>query len=152
MSCELAWEEYKLLYTTYEGFNAQSLTLKSWSVTVGLAGIIAAYSGKAGRNGRIAVGLAALSAIPFWVTDALWKSYQRANIGRLETLEPLEGCEGGGVPAPFIMKSWDTHYHWSDFLFLLHLPSVALPHVFTLCVGLLLAYRWPPGAPGKASP
>lgn len=144
MSCELVWKEYELLYSTYESLGQQALTLKGWSVTVGLAAIITVYSSKASRAGRVAVIAAALSAIPFWIIDAFWKSYQMAYLGRLGFLESVTNCSELDSHSPGIVSGWRLDHQWFDWLTVLHMPNVALPHVFVLCLGLYLAWRHPP--------
>ncbi|MCO4826450.1 MAG: hypothetical protein KC451_16510 [Amylibacter sp.] len=144
MTCELIWKEYELLYSTYESFNQQSLTLKSWSVTVGLAAIIAVYSDKVGRFGRVAIISAALSAIPFWIVDAFWKSYQTAFLGRLEFLEGIQNCSETASHSFGIVSDWDHSHEWFDWIGMLYMPNVALPHAFVLLFGLYLAWKHPP--------
>ncbi len=146
MICEYLWNEYELLYTTYENFNDQSLTLKSWSATVGLAAILAVYSDKIGSSARIAVIAAALSAIPFWVIDAFWKSYQNAFLARIEDLEKIVSCTKDSAYRFGIVTDWQDAHNWYDWLTVLHMPNVALPHVFTLLLGLYLAWKHPPGS------
>ena len=143
MSCEFAWNEYQLLYSTYESFNTQSLTLKGWSVTVGLAAIIAVYSDRVGRFGRVAIVAAALSAIPFWIVDAFWKSYQTAFLGRLEFLETVQNCKDESYRFG-IVTDWSASHGMFDWLGFLYMPNVALPHAFVLFFGLYLAWKHPP--------
>lgn len=144
MTCELIWNEYELLYLTYESFNQQSLTLKGWSVTVGLAAILAVYSEKAGRFGRVAIVTAALSAVPFWIVDAFWKSYQTAFLGRLRRLESITDCSETTRHSLGIVSDWNAAHAWFDWILMLYMPNVALPHVFVLAFGLYLAWRHPP--------
>lgn len=84
---EFLWKEYNLIYGIYEGYGGQLIELKGWSVTVGLAALLAAYSKPVSKNGRIAVLIAALSANPFWLTETLWKQFQNANLSRLKEIE-----------------------------------------------------------------
>lgn len=144
MLCNFLWNEYELLYSTYESFNEQSLTLKSWSITAGLAAIIAVYSGKFNNFGRVAIVIAALSAIPFWITDALWKSYQNAFKSRLDALELIRDCTESSNYGFGIMSGWRSAHSNYDWLTLIFTPNVALPHAFVLFLGLYLAWRHPP--------
>lgn len=146
MTCELVWNEYELLYSTYERFNQQSLTLKGWSVTVGLAAIIAVYSEKVGQFGRVAVVAAALSAIPFWVIDSFWKSYQTAFLSRLDYLEGIQDCSRIASHSFGIVSDWQLSHEWFSWIGMLYMPNVALPHAFVLLFGLYLAWRYPPNS------
>lgn len=148
MNCDFLWNEYELLYNTYESFNEQSLTLKSWSVTVGLAAIIAVYAEKVTLSGRVAILIAAFSAIPFWITDAFWKSYQNGYVARLQALELIKDCTNIPDYKLGIVTDWQLSYDWFDWLSVLYWPSVALPHVFVLLAGLYLAWKHPPAAAG----
>lgn len=146
MTCELIWNEYELLYETYEGFNQQSLTLKSWSVTVGFAAILAVYSEKINRFGHVAIIAAALSALPFWIVDAFWKSYQAAFLGRIEALESIQNCETLTSHSLGIISDWQSSHNWYDWVTFLYMPNVALPHAFVLFFGLYLAWKHPPSS------
>ena len=143
--CEQLWEHYNVLFGIYEAFNEQSLVLKGWSVTVSLAAIVAAYSETIGTQGRIAVWGSAISAAVFWLTDAYWKSYQEAYRVILKEMESTWSCTEGSQ-APTLMVDWKENYHMWDFLTVLHLPSVALPHAFVLVLGVALAVFYPPKA------
>lgn len=144
MTCDISFEAYRLLFQTYENFNGQSLIIKGWSVTVGLAAILAIYSDRIGKTARPAIWLAALSTIPFWIMDAYWKSFQNAYLTTLLRYETHPACQiGEGSDVTFVAQ-WRVFYHWTDFLTVLHLPSVALPHAFVLGLGLYMAIRHPP--------
>ncbi|MCO6384158.1 hypothetical protein [Oceanicola sp. 502str15] len=144
MSCDLIWNEYQLLFGAYADFDGHALTLKGWSVTVGLAAMLSAYSQPILKNGRIALLLAAFSTVPFYIVDGLWKTYQRAYLPRLRELERLSAECGEGFA---IIGDWAGTIGEKVlpvFLF----PNVLLPHAFILAAGCLLAWKFPPG-PGK---
>ncbi|MEP0964054.1 MAG: hypothetical protein ABJQ80_00975 [Lentilitoribacter sp.] len=142
MNCDWIWNEYELLYTTYESFNGYSLTLKSWSVTVGLAAVIAVYVEKLGNLGTIVLWTAAWSTVPFWLLDAVWKSYQRAYIPRLEYLESLKGCSAENLHNFGIVESWDATHGYFDWI--MEIPFSAFPHVFILAISVYLVTKHPP--------
>ncbi|WP_141117982.1 hypothetical protein [Leisingera sp. JC1] len=144
MSCEVLWSQYQLLHTTYEGFNDQSLILKGWSVTIGLAAIVTAYSDAVGSRGRVVVLAAAFSATVFWLVDAFWKSYQLAYKKLLEISEASWDCSGVLNKGPSIQADWPQVYSSFDFFSVLHFPSVALPHGFVVALGVCLAWKFPP--------
>jgi hypothetical protein len=90
----------------YESYNQQSLTIKGWSVTIGLAAIIAIYSQQIGRLGRAALWVASLSTIPFWLMDAYWKSFQNAYLDALVKLEAEPHCNVVNVPTLSLIGLW----------------------------------------------
>lgn len=144
MPCEMVWNEYQLLFMTYEGFNAQSLTLKGWSATVGLAALLAVYSEKLGKLGRRSVIVSSLSVVPFWITDAFWKAYQNAYTERLSFLEGISNCADVPDYTFGMFESWDSTHNWYDWAVWLPMPSVFLPHALIVALGLILAWKFPP--------
>lgn len=141
------FKEYKLIYETYESYNEQFLILKGWSVTVGLAALIAAYTKPVSSAGRIGVVIAALSAIPFWLTETFWKLFQKAYLPRLEKLEHCADTGSADCPPMQGVSSWQNSFDqyglasWLDIAFL---PHVILPHGAVFLLGLALAIKWPP--------
>ncbi|SFA49810.1 hypothetical protein SAMN04487972_10713 [Paracoccus halophilus] len=145
--CQLYWNEYNLIYGAYEDFNGHFITLKSWSVSVALAAIIAVYSEKLGASGRVILWVAALAAIPFWVLDTIWKSYQSAYLDRLRTLEGFGNCKNLEGYALGSISSWqDAHNEFGLLDWLGFAINSAFPHAFVLIVGLILVWRFPPRA------
>lgn len=144
---EFLWKEYNLIYGIYEGYGGQLIELKGWSVTVGLAALLAAYSKPVSKNGRIAVLIAALSAIPFWLTETLWKQFQNANLSRLKEIEK---CAKSWDEACSILQSisaWDLAYKADKYVGWFKVafdPHVLLPHAFLFVLGLVLFFKWPP--------
>ncbi|MBE3639746.1 hypothetical protein [Mangrovicoccus algicola] len=144
--CTLLWHQFDLVFRTYEGFNAQLLTLRGWSVTVGLAGMIAAYS-RTGRDRSATLLLATAAVLGFWAFDTLWKSYQDAYLPWLDqvgALFPEDGrhtaCTSPGDPIAGWRNAHDA-LEVSDWLGLA--ARTSLPHgVIALCGAIaLLAER-----------
>ena len=80
--------EYYELLKIYEDYNRQALELKTWSVTVGIAALLAAISSPVPiKFKRLAFFVAAFFAIPFWLTESIWKTFQEAYLDRLLYLE-----------------------------------------------------------------
>lgn len=144
MACEINWAEYQILFEMYESYNQQSLTIKGWSVTIGLAAIIAIYSQQIGRLGRAALWVASLSTIPFWLMDAYWKSFQNAYLDALIKLEGEPHCNIVNEPTLSLIGLWRKEYGSLDFLGLLYHPSVAQPHAIILAIGIYLVLKHPP--------
>lgn len=145
--CQLIWNEYELVYGAYEDFNSHFLTLKGWSVTVALAAIIAVYSEKLGASGKVVLWIAALSSIPFWILDTIWKSYQTAYLSRLQYLEWLSDCNKLEKHELGTVGTWITAHgefglqDWMSFAL-----NSAFPHVFVLIVGVVVILNFPPKA------
>ena len=141
--CDQLWSEYEMLFGVYEAYNDQSLVLKGWSVTLSLAAIAAAYSEKVGTQGRMVVWMSAAAAGVFWLLDAFWKSYQLVYLQMLEGSEQNWACTAG-MDGPMIIQQWEAVYRSWHFLTVLHYPSVFLPHVFVVVLGIGLALFYPP--------
>lgn len=145
--CQLVSDEYSLLMTTYEGFNDLSFTLKGWSVTVSLAAIFAVYSEKLGAQGKVLLWSAALSSLPFWALDALWKLYQQAYVARIEYLERIPNCFAAEPHNFKIYESWGAEFKRMKFSlseWICAIGRTAFPHVGVLLIGVILALKFPP--------
>lgn len=154
--------EYLSLLSTYESYNDQSLIIKGWSVTIGMAAILSCYRFKPGEApGRFAVIISALVVLPFWMMDALWKALQTGYKIRLERIEAvIAEISAKGLlrltenDAPLqSMATWKAHWTRSDvfgeFLGSLFTSTVCLPHIFVLFGGLALAWFHPPSISRK---
>jgi hypothetical protein len=121
-------EEYFHLNEIVEDFDQKALTIKAWSVTLSMAGIGVALTQKA----AIVLLLAGAASIMFWLTEALWKSFQQAYYPRIRDIEAFYA---GKLPTitPFqINASWSRAWHAGrahTMLRILSWPHVYLPHV-----------------------
>ncbi|GAA0781909.1 hypothetical protein E1180_21550 [Roseibium denhamense] len=163
---DFTWQEYKTILEIYEGFNSQYLTIKGWSVTVCLAAIFAAYSKPVARNGRIALIVASLGAFSFFLAEVSIRTFQKAYLFHLKSLEALMVERGHGDLFQ-AMTGWELGYFGEikraesacfsldNPLFGLPLKyesyicaatdlHVLLPHFLIIGLGLVLAYKWPP--------
>lgn len=146
MSSDL-WSEYKLIYEVYEGYNQQVLMLKGWSVSIGIAALIAAYAKPVSGYGRTAILIAAFSAIPFWLTETLWKLFQRTTLERIKEIEICFREDPDKCKPAQITTSWDESFvaskweYWLEGAFDLH---VLFPHLALLLIGVALAIWHPP--------
>ncbi|WP_422369106.1 hypothetical protein [Pelagibius sp.] len=144
-------KEYLFLQQTIEDFNKQVIEFKSWSVTFGIAALIAAYTKPVSSAGRVGVAVAGLSAIPFWLTESFWKLSQHLHGERTKDIEKClsDGCTD--LKPLQIYTSWFETLggfwtgvgHWLGVAFQ---PNVITPYVFLLATGLVLAWRFPPPA------
>ncbi len=143
---DLLTQEYLAIFQVYESYNDQSLIIKGWSVTVGMAALIAAYASKpAERPGTILVVLAACSVLPFYLTDAIWKAVQEGYHLRLLDIEGAI-ARGTSIDALQMFTTWSQKFHLgpAEFLAAAVNPTVMLPHLPIFVAGLLLAWLRPP--------
>ena len=147
--------EYIALLNIVEGFNEQSLVIKGWSITIGMAALIAMYSRASSENGsRLGVLLAAFATVPFYLTDVLWKTFQQPYAERLTAMEEfVRYAPGSAHPGPLQSWSeWGDSYDEDkvmDFLCAMMNLSVLMPHCVIFAVGLLLAIFFPPNRQGR---
>lgn len=128
-------EEYFYLQRTVESFDTRALTIKSWSVTVSMVGIGAAYL----QSKPSLLLLSASSALLFWIIETLWKSFQRAFTLRLEEIETLlEQTSIDNIASPRISLSWKENLAKVRFWKIFFWPHVCLPHIIILLAGCLL--------------
>ena len=141
---KLLVQEYMLLQKTVEDFDARALTIKAWSVTFSAAGLGLAYQ----QGKPLLLLIAALSALTFWIVEAVWKLHQHAFYPRIETLEAWFAGESPDAPAPLqISRAWTraccrSIWYFARVPFIL---GVMLPHAVVAAAGLLLYLFWPPG-------
>ena len=138
---ELLQAEYFHLHTSIANFDERALTIKGWSVTVGMAGIAAALVEKA----PVLMLLSALASLLFWLVEGLWKAFQQAHYRRIRQIERYFA---GEWPAQkkfhvgHITGSW--HYSWSQnksgtlWRIMVGRPHVYLPHAVVLVAGVAL--------------
>ncbi len=130
-------EEYFHLQKTVEDFDQRGLTIKAWSVTTSMAGIAAAFLHK---NVDILIILSAISALTFWIIEAMWKSFQQCYYPRLRAIEKAFADQNVSEKPLQISSSWHAEFHrhalrrfFRAFLW----PHVSLPHVLIVTVGVL---------------
>jgi hypothetical protein len=135
---EFVKEEYLHLQNVIENFDQKSLTIKSWSVTVSMAGIVSAFTQK---NPYILL-LSAGASLLFWIIEGLWKSFQHAHYPRVKDIEQYykSGKSAVGFSAPDITNSWTDNWNKGKgkLLRLLWYPHILLPHVLVTLAGIVL--------------
>jgi hypothetical protein len=82
--CSLLKDEYFHLQQVVEDFDQRGLTIKAWSVTTSMVGIGFAFERD---NSPLLCLLAAGASLSFWLTEALWKSFQHCYYPRLWSIE-----------------------------------------------------------------
>lgn len=139
-------DEYFQLQKVVEDYDARALVIKAWSVTFSAAGLVTAYL----QEERMLLLIASLSALVFWIVEALWKTNQQAYYPRVHEIESFFQNAGAGEPPsvePFaIGRSWRESFHarrryWRAYT-IMRWPHVALPHAVIVGVGPLLFAYW----------
>jgi hypothetical protein len=131
-------KEYFHLHSTIESFDAKSLTIKAWSVS--LAGVVASSGAFSGKWQLLL--FAALVSLMFWLIDTAWKTFQYANYRRIAEIEDFMLGRRARVEPLQIARSWYISYRAGGlrrFLKIMFWGHVVLPHG-AMCVGLLSAY------------
>jgi hypothetical protein len=130
-------EEYFHLQKTVEDFDQRGLTIKAWSITTSMAGIAAAFLHD---NADILIILSAISALTFWIIEAMWKAFQQCYYPRLWAIEKVFANQNVSENPLQISSSWSAEFHrhalrkfFRAFLW----PHVSLPHVLIVIVGVL---------------
>jgi hypothetical protein len=134
---DLLKEEYFRLHKTVEVFDQRALTIKAWSVTLSMAGIGAAFTQKT----PMLLLLAAASSLLFWITEAIWKSFQQAFYERILEIESYYVNSVSPVIHLQITKSWSKAWHRDRVRTLwriMYWPHVQLPHSVIVVGGPLL--------------
>ena len=123
---EEALNEYYAVQAAVRAYDDKSFQIKSWSVTVTVTSIGAAFTSGGGPN----LFLAGPELLAFRIVDGLWKSYQIVWLARGATLEQLlssgdfSAYRGPGIHASF-------HRHFKSRLVWLRLaPSMLRSNVF----------------------
>ena len=128
-------EVYKILQSSVERFDEKSLTIKTWSVTLSMAGIGAGFL----QTNVDLILLAALSAIPFWIIEVLWKSFQQAFYDRIRLIEKYMSDPGQypNFSSPYIARSWSARWRSTNRIRITFWPHVYLPHAVVFAGGVL---------------
>ncbi|QXQ04763.1 hypothetical protein KX816_10585 [Sphingosinicellaceae bacterium] len=140
--------EYLKLQDIVERNDDRALQIKGWSVTVSLAGAIAAIvSDKISDQQRgYALIACAAAAAGFWLIETYWKLFQRAFFGRINEIEDaLRAGTADTVRSFQIGRSWQTSFQQYGVAMFLHVAltaSVALPHVLILLISSLGAANY----------
>jgi hypothetical protein len=143
---EFLRQEYFRLQETVESFDERALTIKSWSITLGMGGIGAAFL----EGHSIILLLSGLAALLFWLTEGFWKSFQQAYYPRIQHIEVMtkEG-RSAELSSPFISSAWMEAWkrdRVGTLIRVLFWPHVAVPHALVAIFGIALWF-WNRAAP-----
>jgi hypothetical protein len=141
---ELLREEYSLVERFIDGMDQRALTLKAWSVTVGVAGI--AYGLTSDRHEILL--LAAFATVMLWLVEALGRSFQGVYIVRAHEIERAIADHSLVTETPGITAAWRRIWRpraYGRYVAIMGWPHVFLPHVLIIgtAVCLYLALELP---------
>jgi hypothetical protein len=135
---EFLRQEYFRLQDTVETFDERALTIKSWSITLGMGGIGTAFLEKH----SIVLLLSGLAALLFWVTEGFWKTFQQAYYPRIRHIEAmLQKGTTEQLSSPFISHAWSEAWAKNRARMLIRVllwPHVAVPHTLVAFFGIAL--------------
>lgn len=131
-------EEYFHLQKVIEDCDQRSINIKTWSVTLGAAGIGASKSEPA----IIFLSLiAAFAAIGFWCIESIWKNYQWAYYARIEAIETAFRDKYTKISPFQISTSWEESYKSNKVVWFIKsffLIPVMFPHILIVIVGFIV--------------
>jgi hypothetical protein len=121
-------DEYLHIQKTIVEMDGRAISIKTWSVSFGLASTVSAFLAKSHWVSLLAAG----SVLMFWLVEAFWKQFQYGFYGRSAEIEAMFL---GTNPLAEPMQI-DTHWYkyWTSgsrarLIRVLLRPHVALPHV-----------------------
>jgi hypothetical protein len=135
---EFLRQEYFRLQDTVETFDERALTIKSWSITLGMGGIGTAFL----EGQSVVLLLSGLAALLFWVTEGFWKTFQQAYYPRMRHIEAvMQKGTLEELSSPFISRAWSEAWAKDRVRTLIRIllwPHVAVPHALVALVGITL--------------
>lgn len=135
-------EEYLQLHTVVDSFDTKTLTIKAWSVTVGMSGIGGAFI----SHTPVLLLLASFSAFVFWLLEYYWKSFQYPHFIRVDDIEDYISGNRDSLEPMQIGKSWESNYRLGGakrFFTIFKWSNVMIPHIYVLLcgVGLFIGHK-----------
>jgi hypothetical protein len=130
-------DEYMRIQAFTEHFDELTMKVKAWSVTFSLATLVTGFL----KGNAAIVGLAALSAGAFWVTDTYVHAYQYAYYDRAGRIEGFFRNEKKQIFPLQTGSSWSERFARIGLRKLISIacwPEVALPHVLPFAVGVIV--------------
>ena len=134
-------KEYFHLQKIVDDFDAKSLTIKAWSVSLSVT--IAGSSALISKPQLLL--FAAITSLMFWLIDTSWKVFQYANYRRINEIEEYIKERKDNIDALQIGTSWFNSYNkggYRRFLKIMCWHHVFLPHgammILFLCSYLIM--------------
>ncbi len=129
----LAQEYFKIIdiINSYDGY---LMSIKGWSITVGLALIGYAFQQK---NKSILL-LCCVSSICFVLVDAKFKQYQTSYYPRMKAIEACKRGESNSCTALQVDSSWTKSKAENRYLQQLGKSGVTMPHFILFILASLL--------------
>jgi len=129
-------DEYFHIQKEIEGYDQKSLSVKAWSVTVGITGIASAF-----HQGVPALLLvAAVASLLFWTIEVYWKVFQNSFYPRVRRIEKYFRTGNGAIAPLQMTKSWYGAFEKikadRSYLKIAFYPHVFLPHLLVVLGGV----------------
>jgi hypothetical protein len=134
---DLLREEYALVEHFIDGLDQRALSLKAWSVTIGVAGI--AYALASDHHEILLV--AALANVMLWIVEAIGKSFQGVYIVRAREIEGAIADHRLETETPGIAATWRRVWRprsYGRYVTIMRWPHVFLPHAFIVGIAVCL--------------
>lgn len=128
-------DEYFSLHSVVDSFDTKTLTIKAWSVTVGMPGIGGAFI----SHSPVLLLLASFSAFVFWILEYYWKSFQYPHFIRINDIEDYIIGNKDSLEPMQIGKSWETNYRAGGLkraFTIMQWSNVLTPHIYVFLCGL----------------
>lgn len=135
---DLIKDEYVMLQGFYQDIDERCLTIKGWSITVGLAALGGGFV-----YSEVLFWGAALSGLLFWYLEGHWRGLTFFFTRRILEIEAAvqDGREEELTPLQ-VYHSWERTYaaHGGQTLRYMRKDATWLPHVFISLVGAALYF------------
>ncbi len=136
-SLEALDTEYQSLQSILDSFDTKTLTIKTWSVTVGMTGIGGAFV----SHSPALLLLSSFSALVFWILETYWKTFQSAHFARITEIEKYTRGEIEEIVPLQMSRSWNKAYRSRTFrktFKIFWFSNVAMPHGIVVLFGIVV--------------
>ena len=130
-------DEYFQLQSLVDSFDTKTLTIKAWSVTVGLSGIGGAFI----TQTPILLLLTSFSAFVFWLLESYWKSFQYPHYDRINDIEEYVLGKTDSLERLQISKSWERYFsnrNTRQIIAIMMYLNVLTPHLYIVLCGVII--------------
>jgi hypothetical protein len=133
---EILAQEYFKIIDIISSYDAHLMTIKGWSITVGLAFIGYAFQQK---NKKLLL-LCCASAVCFLLVDAKFKQYQVSYYPRMQAIEKCMEEENTSCTVLQVDRSWTEAKSQNGYFQQLRKAGVTIPHLILFILALALYF------------
>lgn len=131
----IALEEYKIAERRSSAMIEASMKIKNWSVTVGLAAIVAGFT-----QATTSFLLSSVAVLIFWYMDSVWSIYETSYERRMEDIEEFLSGRSENYDGPRLERNVDEflrkNRNLSAVFRTMRRHSVRNPHVCIFPIGI----------------